>query len=280
MKFGKPLTMEETKQVEFYILTRFDDFCKQHSLTYYLAYGTLLGAVRHGGFIPWDDDIDIQIPREDYEKLLEIYPKGESLRLIAPTDPDAEHTFAKLVDEDTVKVEGAHKYKSDADYRGVDIDIFPIDGQPEDDGEYSRWFGRLRRVYRKIWMRECELTPDLKLSFKLAIMCFKIAKIFMPSRKRLLAKAAALHAKYPYGESKHVGCIESYFNGIGNRNLKSDYEDVVLLDFEDRKFPAPVGYHDILTNMYGDYMKLPPEDKRVTHHTNVTYRKVKENEEI
>ena len=271
MKFGTPLTVEETKQVELSILTRFDAFCREHSLRYYLAYGTLIGAVRHKGFIPWDDDIDIQMPREDYVKLLSIYPKDGTLRLIAPTDPDAEHTFAKLVDTETVKVEGGHKYKNDADYRGIDIDIFPLDGQPSDGEEYRKWYHKLRKVYRKIWMRELELTGDLKLSFKLAIVCFKAIRVFIPKREKLLERAAALHAMYPYDSSEYVGCIESYFNGIGNRNPKSAYGDTVLLDFEDKKFPAPVGYHDILTNMYGDYMQLPPEDKRESH--NVTVRK-------
>lgn len=280
MNFGTPLTIEETKEVELSILSSFDAFCREHSLRYFLAYGTLIGAVRHKGFIPWDDDIDIQMPREDYNKLLEIYPVGGKLRLIAPTDPDAEHTFAKLVDTETVKIEAGHRYKTDDDYRGIDIDIFPLDGQPRDDAQYRRWYQKLRRIYRKIWMGELELTGDLKLSFRLAIICFKAFRIFLPSRKKLLAGAAALHAEYPYSESEYVGCVESYFNGIGNRNPKSAYSEAVLLDFEDKRFPAPVGYHDILTNMYGDYMKLPPEDKQVTHHTNLTYRRTKENEEV
>lgn len=280
MDFSRPMTMEETKQVELSILSRFDEFCKKHSLTYFLAYGTLIGAVRHKGFIPWDDDIDIQMPRGDYNRLIELSDElGTSLRLIAPRDADAEHTFVKIVDERTVKVEGGHKYRSDADLRGIDIDVFPLDGQPTDDAKYKKWYKKLRKTYRKIWMRELESTSDLKLSFKIAIALFKLVRIFLPNRKKLLDRAEALHASYPYESAEYVGCVESYFNGIGNRNPKSAYSKCVLLDFEGEKFPAPVGYHDILTNMYGDYMKLPPKEAQVTHHTNKNYWRV-DNEEV
>ena len=280
MDFSRPMTMEETKQVELSILSRFDEFCKKHSLTYFLAYGTLIGAVRHKGFIPWDDDIDIQMPREDYNRLIELSGElGTSLRLIAPRDADAEHTFVKIVDERTVKIEGGHKYRSDADFRGIDIDVFPLDGQPTDEAEYKKWYKKLRKTYRKIWMRELESTADLKLSFKIAIALFKLVRVFIPKRKKLLDRAEALHAEYPYKSAEYVGCVESYFNGIGNRNPKSAYSECVLLDFEGEKFPAPVGYHDILTNMYGDYMKLPPKEAQVTHHTNKNYWRV-DNEEV
>ncbi len=283
MNFTSPMTTEETKAVEFDILSKFDDFCKAHSLSYFLAYGTLIGAVRHGGFIPWDDDIDIQMPREDYNRLLELFPKlspFSNLRLIAPTDPDAEHTFIKITDERTVKVEAGHLYKSDSDYRGIDIDIFPLDGQPKSDKEYVKWYKRLRSVYRKIWISELEAEGDIKFSLRLAIAVFKIVRIFLPKRKKLLAKAAALHAMYPYSESEYVGCVESYFNGIGNRNPKSAYEVGVTLPFEGRDFPVPSGYDQILTNMYGDYMKLPPGEAQVTHHTNKTYWREGQNEKI
>ncbi len=274
MTFEKLMSVEETKAVELGILREFDKFCEENALEYFLAYGTLIGAVRHGGFIPWDDDIDIQMPRRDYNKLIEIFGKScgvSYLRLIAPSDPDAEHTYAKLVDERTVKVEGGHIYKTDADYRGIDIDIFPLDGEPEDEGEYKKWYGKLRKIYRKIWMSELEITPDLKPSFKLAIRVFKLLRIFFPKREKLLLKAARLHEKYPYDESKYVGCVESYFNGIGNRNPKTSYEKTVLLDFEGEKFKAPADYDGILKRMYGDYMKLPPKEAQVSHHTNQNY---------
>ncbi len=276
MTFEKPMTIEETKATELGILRELDKFCAEYSLEYFLAYGTLIGAVRHSGFIPWDDDIDVQMPREDYNKLIELFKEKSNtpyLRIIAPADSDAEHTYAKLVDTRTVKVEGGHIYKTDDDYRGIDIDIFPLDGQPDDEGEYKKWYGKLRKIYRKIWMSELEITPDLKTSFKFAIRVFKLLRIFFPKREKLLAKAAKLHALYPYSESKYVGCVESYFNGIGNRNPKTSYESTVLLDFEGEKFKAPKDYHGILTRMYGDYMKLPPKEAQVTHHTNHNYRR-------
>lgn len=273
MNLNRIMTVEETKLVELDILSRFDEFCRENSLRYFLAYGTLIGAVRHSGFIPWDDDVDVQMPRADYNKLIELL-KGKrlgSLRLIAPDDRDARHTFAKLVDDRTVKLEAGHRYKTDADYRGIDIDIFPIDGQPSDADEYKKWYKKLKRVYRKIWMREIESSGDLKLSLRFAIVLFKLIRVFIPKRERLMKKAQQLHAMYPYEGAEFVGCVESYFNGIGNRCEREAYDECVMLDFEGKSFKAPCGYHSILTGMYGDYMRLPPEEQRVTHHTNNSY---------
>ena len=133
----KRISFEEAKRVELDILLHVAKFCDEHGLRYFLAYGTLIGAVRHKGFIPWDDDIDIQMPREDYEKLLELYPKentDEKYFLLAPEMKGAHHPYAKIIDTRTVKKElGAKKNNP----LGVDIDVFPLDGQPDGDKEFE-----------------------------------------------------------------------------------------------------------------------------------------------
>ncbi len=274
MKFEKLLTEEETRSVQLGILRSFDEFCTAHGLRYFLAYGTLIGAVRHKGYIPWDDDIDIQMPRPDYNRLREIFDSekpNEHLRLIFPTDPEAQHTFAKITDERTVKIEAAHRYKTERDLRGIDIDIFPLDGVPEDGEEHKRWYKKLRRIYRKLWISDLEPEGELKTSFKAAIYLFKFIRIFYPKKEKLLGEAAALHALYPYEDSKLVGVCECYFDPPSDRHEKTAYESSLQMDFEGKSFRCPVGTHEVLTNLFGDYMTPPPEGARVTHHTNKNY---------
>ncbi|MBO7187803.1 MAG: LicD family protein [Clostridia bacterium] len=266
----KPISFEETKKIEFDILVGLTDFCDKHNLNYYLAYGSLIGAVRHNGFIPWDDDIDIIMPRPDYEKLIEIFNKeneNSSYRLIAPTDKNSRHSIVKVIDTKTVKIEKGVNYKNG--HLGIDVDVFPLDGAPENEQEYNEWYDKLMLIYKKFVYGN--------LSFKSASFRTKLGiilrKIIWPSPKKCLKLAKKLHEQYPYDNSKFVAVVESAFNGRGNRVEKSCYDEFTLLNFEGKSFKAPKEYDKVLTNLYGDYMKLPPKEKQVTHHLNNTFYK-------
>ena len=265
----KKMTVEETKSVELDILSDVADFCDSHGLRYYLAYGTLIGAVRHKGFIPWDDDIDIQMPRDDYNKMIEIFNSEKEkthLRLISPYDPYSFHSFVKIIDTRTVKKEVGFKYKN-AEPLGIDVDVFPLDGQPDDDGVYSKWYNRKQKIYKLMQF----VLMDPNISWKHKIVCNGLRLV--RSKAYYQKKADKLQKPYTFDESKFVGCTASLFNSKKNRHAKELYSESVLLDFEDKKFKAPIGYHEILTAMYGDYMQLPPEDQQVTHHSNSTFFK-------
>lgn len=264
----REISFEEAKKVELDILVDIAKFCETHGLRYYLAYGTLIGAIRHKGFIPWDDDIDINMPRADYNEFLRTYNKeGKIYRVIDPRDKNSRHSFAKVIDTRTVKDEPMMNYKEPL---GIDVDIFPLDGMPEEEAEYDKWYDALYKIYEKFTLKGLKTSyyPRVATRWKL-----KAKQLLYPSRNRLLDKAQALHEKYPYETSKFVGCMESRYNGKGNRAEKADFADTVDVAFEDLTFKAPVGYDRILRNLYGDYMTLPPEEKRVTHHTNKMYWK-------
>ena len=259
------LSVQEEKKIALDILLDFAEFCDAHDLQYFLAYGTLIGAIRHKGYIPWDDDIDVQMPREDYDRLIHIYnseKKNQNFELIDPWSKRARHSFVKIVDNRTVKVEPGIDYRNG--YLGIDIDVFPLDGMPSDDAKLDKWHRSLMRVYNMYLY--CVLDTKKSLKRKIAV---PLIRFFTGGKNALLKKAMKLHAKYPYGSCEYVGSIESPWNNKRERSKKSCFVDSVLVEFEGHLLKAPIGYHEILTATFGDYM-TPPEDQ-TTHHVNAAY---------
>ena len=268
------LDIDEIKKIELDILLDVANFCDEHKLKYFLAYGTLIGAVRHQGFIPWDDDIDIYMPRKDYQEFLRSYNKGayknrtksKNYSVVCPYEKRAKHSFARVMDTRTVKIEPGYSYGND--YLGVDIDIFPLDGQPEGEEDFKIWYKKLIRLYLLFYF----VAGNNRIgSYKHRITVFLAKPI--ATRKRLLNMAGRFHSKYPYETSKYVGSIEAYLNEIGDRFEKQCFEKSILLEFEGHKFRAPIGYDDVLKSIYGDYMKLPPPEERVGHRLTKMYWK-------
>ena len=263
------ITFEENKKYQLEILKDVTNFCDENGITYFLAFGTLIGAVRHKGFIPWDDDIDIQMPRPDYIKFLKAY-KGEHFKVISPYDTQAKHSVAKVIDTRTVKIEKAVKYEKGQEL-GIDIDIFPIDAQPDDEGEFLKYFKNKQIIYRLFYFSICDFW-QFSLKAKIAYLIPSVIGKLV-GKNYFMKKIDQINAHYDYETSNYVGSTSSLYEGVKNRALKEWYKDSILMDFEGSKYKVPVGYHEILTKIYGDYMQLPPEEKRITHHKNKTFLK-------
>lgn len=266
----KPMSFEENRKIQVEILLEFAAFCEKNNLQYFLAYGTLLGAVRHKGFIPWDDDIDVSMPRPDYDKFIKLYKEqmtDSRYQISAPGDAISKHSFVKIYDSKTVKIEDGIEYKGN--YPGIDIDVWPIDGQPEDDETFAKWYKKLKFKYLLLFGAVSTLSYG---SFKRRCKVLAV-KIAAGKKEKVLAQTEKLHKKYPYDKSVKVGTTISYFNPKTDRCLKEWYRESVLLDFEGYQLKAPVDYHKILTQVYGDYMKLPPIEQQVTHHSNNVFWK-------
>ena len=250
----RKLSLDECKKISLDILTDIADFCDRNDITYFLSVGTLLGAVRHHGFIPWDDDIDIMMPRPDYERLLKEY-KGP-YKLLKPEEGLL--YYAKAYDPDTVK------YEADTDYKknkpiGVDIDIFPLDGIVNDE-----------KIIEKMYKKECFLETLLRLSNqpiflrKNPIKCINRILPRIVGSKNIVKMIEKNAKTYDYKTSDYVIRWRWSPNGFTGALPKSVYEKATG-EFEGRTFCIPKGYHEFLTAFFGDYMTLPPVDKRVVH---------------
>lgn len=261
----KELSLEEKKKILVSILSKVHNFCDENNLKYFLTGGTLIGAVRHKGFIPWDDDIDIYMPRNDYEEFLYKFNKeSERYQLISLKTDGYYLPFGKVIDTRTILIENV-----DSDYKmGIYLDIFPLDNLSSN---YNAALSLYKEVsfYRRLLAIK-NATSDSKRKPYMNFL-LKVGKVvIMPvSRKWILSKIDMISQKYREDtSSQYIGAICAAFYGE-KEILKSEwFTERCLLEFEGGKFWAPKDYDAFLTQLYGDYMQLPPEEKRVTHHDN------------
>lgn len=258
----REMTLEENRAVQLEILMHTAKFCDEHNLRYFLAFGTLIGAVRHGGYIPWDDDIDIIMPRPDFNKLIELFQDQGHYRLLAPAHPDSWLYFIKIFDTRTIKIEKGVNYHDN--YLGVDIDVFPLDGAPQDTDEYTSLRKQIHDKYKKY----CTLRAGFSGSLKNRVL-YLLYRLTSFRVKTILEDAVRLCEKYDFDRSDYCACYSRFTQGF--RVPRENYSSAILMKFEDHDFRVPVGYDAALRARYGDYMQLPPPEKRITHHENKVY---------
>lgn len=270
----KELSLEEIQQNSYKILKKFDEICKKNNFTYYLAYGTLIGAVRHNGFIPWDDDIDVMMPREDYDKFTEYCHKNkekiEPLQLFDPTNEKYPYMINRLSDSNYIlDVENEEPYGI-----GLFIDIYPLDG--------------ISKKHTKVSYKELKAMFYSSLCFQATRKYFELGhtqgafrKIFKKpiyiyskfiGKEKCMEKLEQIKEKCDYDKANYVGCIIWGYR-IGDSIPKDYFGEPGYIKFEDRMFPIPKEADKILKKEYGDYMKLPKEKERIPHHDYKAYKK-------
>ncbi len=260
----KEITIEENKKLLVEILNALDDFCREKGLTYYIDGGTLLGAVRHQGFIPWDDDIDVVMRPKDYEIILKTFNENRSdpFRLIClENDPAHIWLHAKVIRTDTLLREDVWGDNPDI---GVNIDIFRVDFLPEDLEACRRFLGKPPLMFR---LAEWKMTRLSKKRSWIKNGLILLSRIFCPVSNRKMAERAVARNRAFSAEKEGTWCaVLDGGSGVVEITKSAAYDSTVLLPFEGRMYPAPVGYDERLRNLYGDYMQLPPVEKRITHH--------------
>ncbi len=265
----REIQFEEMKKIELNILIYFTEVCEENNLRYYLGGGTLLGAVRHKGFIPWDDDIDVMMPRPDFQKLLSLSINNENYNIIKPGTAGYYYNFAKLVDTRTILEEKGIKL---IDGLGVYIDIFPLDGMPETPDARKKRFKELNSIRKRI-NNTCLLKPKFHRN---PFAYLNACRIYNSNKNIDLS---SLQKKYLDSALKNSFDDSEFVFAAGGAYGARDifpgkwFEKEIELQFENLSVKAFNGYDFYLTQLYGDYMTLPPEDKRVTPHHTIVYFK-------
>lgn len=259
----KALTPLQTKLLE--MLKWFDGFCRENGLTYYAIGGTLLGAVRHQGFIPWDDDIDVGMPRNDYEKLAKLMGNNIFEHYCLETqNSDKEdycYPYSKLYDVGTTLIE---HYKTPL-IRGVFLDIFPLDGLGPDKNAGLAWFRKINRQYHFYLTRVAAERKGRSGYKNMAIRLSQMIPQFLIHNTRLRKSLDEMCRKYAYDASQWGG------NLVGNWGIREImplkmFGSPKEYDFEDVKIYGPEDYDGYLTNLYGNWRQLPPVEKQISHH--------------
>lgn len=259
-------TIEKLKDIELELLIYIDKLCKQHNLKYYLVGGTLLGSIRHKGFIPWDDDIDIGMMRDDYNRLIYLLAKDKSDKYFVQnfqTDPEYPRYITKIRLNGTKFIEG---YLKDYNmHHGIFIDIFPLD-KIRDKNEKKLDF-RVNFANKILTLRTIRNghIKNFRKSKKI------IAKILRPFTFLIPLKFYNTTIDYIYGyeNGENGNYITNFSSQYGWRKQTFPidvYGEGTYLEFEGYQFMAPAKWEVILKSLYGDYMKLPPEEKRNSGH--------------
>lgn len=256
MMENKPLSLRE-KQLEYLrILKELDRFCSENNLIYYMGCGTLIGAVRHKGFIPWDDDLDVFMPRPDFLRLCAEYHSNDFNFRNIRNDKSHPYNFGRLCSNDVYRIFKKQKLLN------VGIDVYVINGAPSSKEEQTKlindtfdhikkaiFYNRVRNglIRRGLW------------PFQNTEFCLLQKELF---------RAERCFERYDYEVSDYI-----WPYGGGKLIMpKKNYGTPVRMQFEDSFFLAPEHYHEVLTLGYGDYMQLPPVEKRIPYHQGLVYR--------
>jgi len=260
------LSLQDTQRVYLELMKEFDKICKENSLRYDLCGGTLLGAVRHGGFIPWDNDIDVAMPRPDFEKLMKLDMNNKislppERELISLINGKFLRQFGRYIRKDVAKEEGM---KDGSDCRFLGIDIFIVDGMPAGDNALKAQSFRVKQMRRFL-----HTSLERKGTSRKGKAAAFVKDLYRPLLKAVGSKKIAerldkICRKYPFDSSEYVGCVNGMY-GIKERWKKEEMLPQADYKFEDCVFKSYANYKIYLGNLYGDFMKLPPEDKRVPH---------------
>lgn len=251
----RQLTSNEVKQRMLCVLDEMDRYCKENNLIYMLSYGTLLGAIRHKGFIPWDDDLDVMMPWEDYVRFCRTYRSNEFYVADVIKDKDYDLPYSRLIDKSTIRIIHGRK-----DF-GINIDIYPLFHFPQDyyindypfmirASKTKDFISRIIRGFDKFHLSFMG-TPLILLRRKYAKKIRNRIYNLGESPNFVKGKVVPYHEPHPIDESDVSGVVEAQFEG--------------------KMYPIPVGWKNILTAFYGNYMKLPPEDQRKPYHGSEMY---------
>lgn len=258
----REVSFEESKDIMIKILKSIDSCCRENNIKYSVCWGTMIGAIRHHGFIPWDDDIDIMMPREDYNRFLTIYNDPEYGVYTPKVSKDHKNIITKVFDKKTCVY-----IKSRSRSFGIWVSIFPYDNAPNE--------------YLKLW--------EMKRNFWLTLYSIKVQDLVGQRLFRRVTKKVIRFFLLPFSPFWIYNRIEECLtanNGYDTRHVciwfgtpymlfryfpQELFDDFIDVDFGDIKTKIIKGYDKFMKQTYGDYMQFPPESERVPKHNYKAY---------
>ena len=261
MDIKNKVRLVQEKEIE--LLKIFSEICEQHNLTYYALGGTLLGAIRHGGFIPWDDDMDICMLREDYEKLQDYLISNPDERyevMSYKNNLNYVYPFMKVQDNQTYLLEEDVRIDSNM---GIYVDIFPVDGY-EDDSVFKDKMTRLIKK-RQLSCYTFKGITNTKSLLNSLIRYISVIVFYFTNTNKYIGGIDELAKSRKVDDYELVDYL--IYKDMHKPVWKREWlEQTIMGVFEGKEFMIPKNYHEILTSDYGDYMQLPPVELRFSHH--------------
>ena len=265
----REIGIEALRQIEIRLLKNVSHFCEEKGLRYFLTGGSLLGAIRHKGFIPWDDDIDIVMPREDYEIFVKTFcSEQDNYKVVSCYNQNDYYLpFAKVVDANTVLVEKLEHNST----IGVFLDVFPLDFFDFTERQINSFYWKQRK---RIKLLSAKTSPLSKIQKNKRVLAAIMKGLCFAIPANMIAKSIDKHAKKFSCTKGRVACVAVAMTYGKKEFLNAMFFDEYLeVQFQDCVFRAPKGYDGVLRSYYGNYMELPPPNKRVTHHDFRAYYK-------
>lgn len=263
MKYvDKSKNLKKIQEKELEILKYFDTFCKENNLEYYMAYGTLLGAIRHKGFIPWDDDVDLHMRGKEYLKLIDLLKDNQDKLYFfqsLETEKNYYLLWNKVRMNNTILIEKG--WEDNQINQGISLDIFPLIDYP-DNKKDKRKIDRIFKISKLLIdcnMKENKNYKSYGISGKI------LSKLFKLIPQKIRNKKIINNIKYLCNYKSNSEYYFSTIRGTTKKYSKDCFDKQTILNFETEKFIAPKKYDKYLTEVYGDYMKLPDEKDRVGH---------------
>lgn len=271
----REMSVKDIQSVSLDILSDIHRFCVDHDIKYTLQGGTLLGAVRHKGFIPWDDDIDIAMPRPDYDRFIHTYQSNKGFKVysreLLEQNKDVFIAYARVCDMVKTYVDDALSFWSNAK-TGVWVDVFPLDGDLDSVEESKKRLNKIKRYWKTGVRKRVALRPFSSAIglYKKARLCIKKV-ISVVSSFSAIDKHIRLCKAVPFGSTNYYSNLAFLSYGMRERHCIDVLRERQLVPFENCMFYIMNGFDEALSEKYGDYMKLPPKEKQIRAHGSNKY---------
>lgn len=264
----REIDSQELKSIQLSILRNVHKFCITHNIKYSLAFGTLLGAVRHQGYIPWDDDIDIMMLRSDYEKFIHSYTSDKYKVITHTVDPHYMLPFAKVYALQTLINEDSNMIVE----LGINIDVFPVDNYPQNERN-AKFFFLQKKIISDIHSLKIIKLSKQRNIFKNAFLCISQFVLTFIPLSFLTNLIERISKRYEYQVVSMVGVLAPTDSKYKWKVPKTVFNNYSSLAFEHESFMTIVDYDIYLKSTYGNYMQLPPIEQQISHHMFKAYWK-------